>query len=367
MNTASPQTSISDEHLTHAKTNKSSHDDSSAEASPTQLSHIARMACLGGGHGLFATLRAARTLSDDVSAIVTVADDGGSSGRLRKEFNSIPPGDLRMALAALAADDPEGRLWESVLQHRFGGRGALAGHAVGNLIIQGLIDVMGDEVEALAEVAKLMRIRGRVLPMSPEPLDIEAEVAGLEDDPRVVSPVRGQVAVATTPGQVRRVKLIPENPPSSAPVIDAIMNADVVTLGPGSWFSSVVPHILVPDVVKALQETQAHKVVVVNLVAEPGETPGFTVERHLHMLQQHCQDLSLDTVIVDEHSVTGTRERMHLSRAAANFGAELTIGDVRHDDEQGRWLSTHSPRKLARVLSEVYSAAQEQKSVRRTK
>lgn len=340
----------------HASNGTASSDHGSA-GEGNHVARIGKMACLGGGHGLFSTLRAARMLSDDVSAIVTVADDGGSSGRLRKEFNSIPPGDLRMALAALAADDDEGRLWENVLQHRFGGRGALAGHAVGNLLIQGLIDVVGDEVAALAEVARLMRIRGRVLPMSVEPLDIEAEVAGLDNDPRIVTPVRGQVAVATTPGQVRRVKLIPENPPCSPHVVEVIVNADVVTVGPGSWFSSVVPHILVPDIVKALQETNAHKIVVVNLVAEPGETPGFTVERHLHMLQQHCQDLPVDTVIVDEHSAMGSGERTHLCRAAANFGADLRVGDVRRDDEQGRWLSTHSPRKLAQVISEVYVAA----------
>ena len=170
---------------------------------------------LGGGHGLFATLRAVRRIADEVTAVVTVADDGGSSGRLRRELGRIPPGDLRMALAALSADDERGRLWEDVLQHRFGGTGALAGHAVGNLIIAGLTSVLDDEVRALDEIGSLLGICGRVLPMSPRPLDIEAEVVGLEDDARVVRPVRGQVAVATTPGQVRRIRLIPDNPPAT--------------------------------------------------------------------------------------------------------------------------------------------------------
>lgn len=312
------------------------------------------MACLGGGHGLFATLRAARTLAQHVSAIVTVADDGGSSGRLRREFGTIPPGDLRMALAALAADDEQGRLWEDVLQHRFGGRGALAGHAVGNLIVQGMRDVLGDDVAALREVGRLLRIKGQVLPMATVPLDLEAEVAGLEEDPRVVTQVRGQVAVASTPGQVRRVKVIPENPPVAQEAVDAIAGADVVTLGPGSWFSSVIPHLLVPGIVEVLNRTEAVKVAVLNLVAEPGETEGFTAERHLHMLAQHCHELRLDVVLVDEHTAVGSAAREHVVRAAGQLGARVEFADVRREGESGRWSSTHSPRKLAAALEGVY-------------
>src|SRR3954451_15266500 len=162
---------------------------------------LPRAVALGGGHGLHATLSALRVLaahsrvSDAVTAVVTVGDDGGSSGRLRRELGLLPPGDLRMALAALAADDAGGRRWAEVVQHRFGGTGALAGHAVGNLLLAGLMDVLGDPVAALDEVAGLLRLRGRVLPMCCEPLDIEAEVTGLGapgDDPLRI---RGQVAV----------------------------------------------------------------------------------------------------------------------------------------------------------------------------
>ena len=138
---------------------------------------------LGGGHGLFATLQAVRRLTFDVTAVVTVADDGGSSGRLRAELGVIPPGDLRMALAALASDEPEIVDWTRTIQHRFGGVGALAGHSVGNLILAGLTEVLGDPVVALDEMARLLRIRGRVLPMSPIALEIEADVQGLEEDP----------------------------------------------------------------------------------------------------------------------------------------------------------------------------------------
>ena len=142
-----------------------------------------RATALGGGHGLHATLSALRLLTEDVTAVVTVADDGGSSGRLRRELGLLPPGDLRMALAALAADDESGRRWRALVQHRFGGIGALAGHAVGNLLIAALMDTLGDPVAALAVLADLLGVRGRVLPMCPDPLDIGADVTGLGADP----------------------------------------------------------------------------------------------------------------------------------------------------------------------------------------
>ena len=308
---------------------------------------------LGGGHGLFATLRAVRRIADEVTAVVTVADDGGSSGRLRRELGRIPPGDLRMALAALSADDERGRLWEDVLQHRFGGTGALAGHAVGNLIIAGLTSVLDDEVRALDEIGSLLGICGRVLPMSPRPLDIEAEVVGLEDDGRVVRPVRGQVAVATTPGQVRRIRLIPDNPPATPDAVDAIMSADMVTLGPGSWCTSVLPHLQVPELVGALRDTSAQRVVVLNLSSEPGETAGFSSERHVHMLTQHAPDLTLDKILVDESTIGGASERSYLERAAATLSAEVVYADVREIDAEGGWTERHDPVKVAAALGEL--------------
>ena len=308
---------------------------------------------LGGGHGLFATLRAVRRIADEVTAVVTVADDGGSSGRLRRELGRIPPGDLRMALAALSADDERGRLWEDVLQHRFGGTGALAGHAVGNLIIAGLTSVLDDEVRALDEIGSLLGICGRVLPMSPRPLDIAAEVVGLEDDARVVRPVRGQVAVATTPGQVRRIRLIPDNPPATPDAVEAIMSADMVTLGPGSWFTSVLPHLQVPELVGALRDTSAQRVVVLNLSSEPGETAGFSSERHVHMLTQHAPDLTLDKILVDESTIGGASERSYLERAAATLSAEVVYADVREIDAEGGWTERHDPVKVAAALGEL--------------
>ena len=244
-------------------------------------------------------------------------------------------------------------MWEHTLQHRFGGHGALAGHAVGNLLIAGLADVLGSHIAALDTVAQLTQSHGRVVPMSEQPLDIEAEVAGLDDDPRVIRLVRGQVAVATTPGSVRRVRLIPSHPPGGRDALNAIDSADVVTLGPGSWFSSVIPHLLVPDIVHALAATDALKVVVLNLTAEPGETSGFSAERHIHMLSQHAPMLRVDRILVDATTVNSSVELANLERAAASLGAILIAADVQEHDENGRPTERHDPVKLAAALKDI--------------
>src|SRR5699024_1256991 len=150
--------------------------------------------------------------------------------------------------------------------------------------------IFGTSQLALDKVAELAGSTGRVLPVCVEPLDLEAEVSGLDQDPRLMRQVRGQVAVAATPGQVRRVRLIPERPEANPEAVQAILDADLVTLGPGSWFSSVIPHILVPDVVDALDRTDAVKILVLNLTAELGETNGFSAERHIHVLRQHANN-----------------------------------------------------------------------------
>jgi len=307
-----------------------------------------RIVALGGGHGLYATLSAARRLTPHVTAVVTVADDGGSSGRLRGELDVVPPGDLRMALAALASDSPHGRLWATILQHRFGGSGALAGHPIGNLLMAGLNEVLADPVAALDELGRILGVKGRVLPMCPIALQIEADVAGLESDPRMSRVIRGQVAIATTPGKVRRVRLLPSDPPATRQAVDAIMNADLVVLGPGSWFTSVIPHVLVPELAAALQATPARRALVLNLVAEPGETAGFSVERHIHVLAQHAPEFRVNEIVVDAARVPSEREREQLSRTANILGATVQFAEV---SRPGTPL--HDPARLAAALEGI--------------
>ena len=209
------------------------------------------VAALGGGHGLSATLTALRYVTDEVTAIVTVADDGGSSGRLRDEFGVLPPGDIRMALAALCSESEWGQTWRDVLQHRFAGDGPLGGHALGNLLIVALWELHDDPVAGLDLVARLLQAQGRVLPMAAVPLTIEADVSHLDpDDPTSVRVVSGQAQVAVTPGTVETVRLVPADPPAYPESVAAIRSADWVVLGPGSWFTSVMTHLLVPEVAR---------------------------------------------------------------------------------------------------------------------
>ncbi|MQA07614.1 MAG: uridine diphosphate-N-acetylglucosamine-binding protein YvcK [Pseudonocardiaceae bacterium] len=322
---------------------------------------------LGGGHGLYTTLTALRRLTRQVTAVVTVADDGGSSGRIRRELGLLPPGDLRQAFAALAladmagADHPcgdgtESRLWAEVFQHRFGGSGALAGHAVGNLLLAGLFEVLGDPVAALDEAARLLQLPGRVLPMCPEPLDIEAEVHGLEAADGTPRRIRGQVAVASTPGQVYRISLhsASDTVPRACPeAVRAVLDADVVLLGPGSWFTSVLPHLLVPELRDALVRTTATKIVVLNLIPQPGETAGFSPERHLDVLSEHAPELRVDAVIADVDAVP-TPDR--LRRAATSLGAHARLDRIAASGVEGR----HDPDALAGSLRQALRVASDE-------
>ncbi len=313
-----------------------------------------RAVALGGGHGLYATLSALRRLTPDVTAVVTVADDGGSSGRLRRELGVLPPGDLRMALSALAAADEDGVRWRKLFQHRFGGTGALAGHAVGNLVLAGLFEVLGDPVAVLDEACRLLGVRGRVLPMAAEPLDIEADVEGLDTDPGVQRRIRGQVAVATTPGVVRRVRLLPARPRACAEAVRAVGAADVVVLGPGSWFTSVLPHLLVPELAAALVGTPARRVLVLNLVPQPGETAGFSPEQHLRVLAEHAPDgFTVHAVLADPDAVAAPGD---LTRSAAVLGGRAYLDRVATCAGSER----HDPVALAEALHRVLANEHEE-------
>jgi len=306
----------------------------------------ARVVALGGGHGLAASLSALRQVTEHLTGIVTVADNGGSSGRLRDEFDVLPPGDLRQALAALCGDDDWGRTWARVLQHRFGGTGELAGHSVGNLLIVALWD-MTNSVEGLDWVGRLLGARGRVLPMAAVPLTIVGDVAGLDsDDPDAITTLRGQVQVAGTSGQVRAVRLEPENPPAVPEVLEALAVADAVVLGPGSWFTSVMPHLMVPELAAALGATPARRILTLNVAAQLGETDGFSPERHLAVLCEHAPWLRLDVVIADASYGT---DLPSLQKVAASCGAEVVVADVADDSGEPR----HDVDKLSKVYAQL--------------
>jgi uncharacterized cofD-like protein len=311
-----------------------------------------KVVAFGGGHGLSASLCALREVTPNLTAVVTVADDGGSSGVIRSELNALPPGDLRMALAALAGDDELSQLWAKVCQHRFAGNATLAGHPVGNLLLTGLSDVTRDPVAALDLLARLLGAVGRVLPLSVQPIDIVADVIGLDPgDPTTVREVRGQVAVATTRGEVIGVRLDPPLIDACPQAVDAVLDADWVVFGPGSWFTSVIPHLLVPDMLKALTTTQARRVVTLNMSAQAGETEGFSPATHLEVLGAHAPDLQVDVVLAARRALDGGRSS--LRSAAQSLGAELVVAHLGSDQS----VPTHDPQRLAAAYQEIFSNA----------
>jgi uncharacterized cofD-like protein len=328
-------------------------------ARPARLSRTARgrrggaggatpkVVALGGGHGLAASLSALRRITQDLTAVVTVADDGGSSGRLREELGVLPPGDLRMALAALCGDDEWGRTWARVVQHRFESRGELHGHAVGNLLIVALWEQLGDQVAALEWVGRLLGAHGRVLPMSAVPLELTALVRGHDPQrPEEVGTVRGQATVALTPGEVLQVRLVPADPPAVPEAVRAVLDADWVVLGPGSWFSSVMPHLLVPELVAALMETRARKVLTLNLAPQPGETDGFSPQRHLEVLARHAPKLTIDVVLADEAAVP---DLPSLAEAAERLSGTVELAPVAAPDGP-----RHDPESLAAAYDRIF-------------
>lgn len=242
------------------------------------LSRGPRIVVIGGGTGLPAALRGLKEYSANITAVVTVADDGGSSGRLRGEFQILPPGDIRNCLVALA--DTEG-LMEQLFMHRFDQGDGLAGHSFGNLFILALTAVTGDFETALRQSSEVLAIRGQVLPATVEQVALEAELAN-------GGVVRGESRIGDADAPIRRVRLVPEHVAPVPAVLAAIAEADLIVLGPGSLYTSVIPNLLVPGVADAIRASQALKVYVCNIMTQPGETDGYECRDHLQALMDHA-------------------------------------------------------------------------------
>lgn len=321
------------------------------------MTRATRVVAFGGGHGLSASLRALRLsgLDLDITAVVTVGDDGGSSGRLRAERDAqLPPGDLRQALAALADDDVTAQRTAQLLQHRFAAVGEgdpdpLSGHAVGNLLLLGLIELLGDPVAALEHAGRMVGAHGRVLPMACHAVGIEAEVRGGDPDrPKETVTVRGQHQVAITTGHVEAVRLVPPVPPACPDALAAIAEADWLIFGPGSWYTSVLPHLLVPELAGAIVASPARRLVTLNLAAD-NETLGMSVADHLAALHWYLPALRADVVLADAKWV-GEPEPVH--HAAKALGARLHLAPLAVADGSPR----HDPESLGVALVPVLGA-----------
>ena len=287
-----------------------------------------KVVAFGGGHGLAATLRALRMLAVDITAIVTVADNGGSSGRLRKEFNSLPPGDLRMALAALCSEDEWGRSWAELIQYRFTSDGDLNGHAIGNLLLAALWDRESDPVKGLDKVGELLNVVGRVLPMSNEPLDIEGTFRTWQG----MQVVRGQKEVAVAKGLLEDLQLLPSSANPTNEGLASIEQADWLIFGPGSWFSSVLPHFLLPSQREAIYRSTAKKILVINLDANSNasgdEFAGTSPAEHLRVLKKFAPQLSCDYAIADQSITTSGGSFQELSTIVELMGGRLIVSDL---------------------------------------
>lgn len=250
-----------------------------------------RAVAIGGGTGLPQVLRALVDIGFETSAIVTMADDGGSSGVLRSELGILPPGDVRNCLVALA--HPDELELARVFQYRFDGGEGLAGHALGNLVLAALSDLTGDFARAIEIVGEHLRIRGRVLPSTLEDVRLHGfDASGVE--------VSGQATLAVSPHPLAGVYLEPDLPAAYHPAIDAIHEADVIVLGPGSLFTSVIPNLLVAGIAEALRDSRAHRLYVCNVANMRGETSGFDAADHVDALLRHGLDGGLDTVLVHD-------------------------------------------------------------------
>ena len=297
---------------------------------------LRRAVAIGGGHGVARTLAGLRTISDEVIAVVSVADDGGSSGRLRRDLGVPAPGDLRMALTTLA----QRRRLAELVGYRFD-RGELRGHSLGNLMLVALQDQHdGDLVAALDELSFHLGVAGRVLPCTPASVTLEAHTATGE--------VHGQAAIAETT-RLERVWLDPPGPPVTPAAVEAIATAEVVVLGPGSLYTSLLPNLLVPGLARALAASEATVVLVANLRQQPGETEGMDLVDHLEALHTHAPGVRVDVLLAHEGPAPrgeGAPLTVDRDRLAGWVDRVHTIDLL--DDHDG-----HDPAALARALVDV--------------
>lgn len=314
-----------------------------------------KVVAIGGGHGLNTLLRGLKEYTDNITAVVTVADDGGSSGRLRRDLGMLPPGDFRNCMAALS--DDEGLL-SQLFQYRFGSDTDLDGHSFGNLYLTAMTAITGSFEGALEESGKVLTMRGRVMPSTLAQVVLSAEVLAADGSAPAdrVTIVRGESNIGATGGRIQRVYLEPENPPAYPGAIRAILDADLIVIGPGSLYTSVLPNLLVPDLAQAIAGAQAVKVYVCNVATQAGETAGYSLTDHVSALRDHIGRELFSTVLAND-TFTGNRppgagvEWVGLPRPES-VDYRLVTGDL--VDAQYPWR--HDPAKLAQALVELVTS-----------
>lgn len=307
-----------------------------------------KIVAIGGGTGLSTLLRGLKEYSDHITAIVTVADDGGSSGKLRRELGVLPPGDFRQCIAALADAEP---LMSSLLQYRFGAGTGLEGHSFGNLFIAAMAGITGDFERALLESSRVLAVRGTIVPSTLHNVTLCAETRNPE-----LTRVAGESEITHRGKPIERVYLEPEHAPAYPGAVRAILEADLIIAGPGSLYTSVLPNLIVDEIKRALEVTPAKKIYICNVATQPGETNDFTVEDHFEALEQHVGKGIFQAVLANnnfnvrfpEH----TESRMVRPRADTPPAFEIVLSDL--VDQALPWR--HDPSKLAKMVIKWYNS-----------
>jgi uncharacterized cofD-like protein len=306
-----------------------------------------RVVVIGGGHGLSTLLRGLKEFTHSITAVVTVADDGGSSGRLRREVGILPPGDIRNCLAALSNDEA---LLTQLFQYRFpDGREDLEGHSFGNLFISALAEITGSFEEAVVESGRVLAVHGRVLPSTLHDVRLSADVLL----PYLVSEVRveGESHIPEMSGHVRRVWLEPSDPPAFPQVVQAILAADMVVIGPGSLYTSILPNLLVPDIAEAIRSSRAFRVFVCNVATQPGETQGYNCGDHVRALEDHIGGALFDLIVANRECNEDLPEDMQWVIAEDDLDDDYAVYRSDLVDRDRPWH--HEPIKLAGVLIDL--------------
>ncbi len=310
--------------------------------------HGPKIVAIGGGHGLSTLLRGLKYASHNIYAVVTVADDGGSSGRLRENLGILPPGDVRNCLAALSDDED---LLAQLFQYRFSDSdGSLKGHSFGNLFISSMAEVTGSFEQAIAESGRVLAISGRVLPASLDNVNLVADV--IDKDSNKTVRITGESKITAAPGVIKRVMLEPSNPAVYPEVIQAILSADIVVVGPGSLYTSILPNLLVRDITAAIKATQSLKIFVCNVATQKGETDGYTCGDHLKVIEEHIGANIFDIIVANDlapekfnENVEGVEVEDDLRKKYAVYKNDLI-------DRDHPWR--HDPQKVTRVIMDLF-------------
>jgi uncharacterized cofD-like protein len=319
-----------------------------------KLNRGAKIVAIGGGTGLSTLLRGLKQYSGNITAIVTVADDGGSSGRLRREMGVLPPGDIRNCLAALADEE---KLLTELFQYRFHAGDGLNGHSFGNLFLTVMSEVTGDLERAIAASSKVLAIRGRVLPATLSDVSLWAELT----DGRTI---QGESNISEAKGKIKKIGCLPAEPVPLPAAIKAIEEAELIVIGPGSLYTSVIPNLLVPEIRACIAKSKAPRIYICNIMTQPGETEGYTVSDHIRAIDEVCGKKLFDAVLVQGRSPSAqtliryAQENSHpvfLDREdVAKLGRRIVIANVMDEDEETGYVR-HSPSRLAAVLLRWYS------------